>query len=284
MIFTIDNDSCTLCGLCSADCPQQVINIDRESGAADINNTLCMQCSHCGTICPVGAVKVDGEPFEAYAESRITDDELISAAENLILGKRSIRSYRQEKLLPEDLQAVIKAGYMSPTASNTCQVSALVLSGAYLAAVQKAMIDLMYRVVKTANNPAGRLILKLIGLKRYAVKSKLNSYYSRLSSAVKGESDPLFFSAPCAVILTFPKGSERFGRTDCALAGQNMMLTAQARGIGSCMIGFAEVVLKNKKIRRLTGIPDDRSVGLVFTLGYTDRKYHRYPKREKWNL
>ncbi len=284
LIFTIDNSSCTFCGLCALDCPQQVINIDKKAAFSEIDNSLCMQCGHCGAICAAGAVRTDGEQFETYPVSSINQQELISAADKLILGKRSIRSYRQKEVPAEDLQAVIKAGYMSPTASNTCQVSAVILRDAHLAAVQKAMIGLMYRVVKTANNPAGRLVLKLIGLKRYSAKSKLTSYYSRLSSAVKGESDPLFFNSPCVVILTYPKGSERFGRTDCALAGQNMMLTAEARGIGSCMIGFAEVVLKNKKIRKFTGIPDNRSVGLVFTLGYTDRKYHRYPKRKKWNL
>jgi nitroreductase len=61
-----------------------------------------------------------------------------------------------------------------------------------------------------------------------------------------------------------------------------MMLSAHARGIGSCMIGFAEAALFSKKNRKKIGVPGDRKIGLIFTLGYSDRQYYRYPVRESW--
>ena len=43
---------------------------------------------------------------------------MMNEAMNVLLGRRSIRSYRPEPLKKEDLDAIVKAGLYAPSAKN----------------------------------------------------------------------------------------------------------------------------------------------------------------------
>ena len=282
MKFTIDPSICTNCGLCLAECPPKAIR--KEKTHARIIQERCIECSHCGMVCPVNAVRVDGTALPPYPDdlSALTEAERF---EHLILSKRSVRSYKTAPVVEEDLKAVIKAGETSATASNSQYCKAHIFEGGEVAALGSLAARSLLPILRFGLNPLGRLILKATPMKRYATKERIKSFHKLMTKTLEGKADPLFFRAPTVIILSYPaKTGKRFGRTDCALAGENMMLTAHARNLGSCMIGFAEAALFNKKIRAKIGIPRDRKIGLIFTLGYSDVKYLRYPMRKSWRL
>ena len=241
-----------------------------------------MSCSHCGMICPSGAVTVDGRPLPPIPDPKdLTDYEKMDL---LLRTKRSVRHYRSAPILKEDLDEILFTGSISATASNSQQVAPVVLRGGEVAAATARIAGELLKVITFAKNPLVRFLLKRTSLSRYTEKNLIERYTRALHLTLEGKADPLFFHAPTVVILTYPKKGKRFGRTDSALAGAHMMLSAHARGLGSCMIGFAEIALKRKALRKELGIPADRRIGLVFTLGYTDQKYHRYPVRKPWEL
>ena len=277
MIYEINTDQCTFCGTCVEDCSPGVISLDRENRTAVIDNERCIECSHCAMVCPVNAVRVDGEKLEEYPEEA-------TSLEHLIRSKRSVRSYRAEPIDSADLEAIMTAGRTTATATNSMQVEAILLQGEEVAAASRLVAGVLMKAIGFGLNPAGRLILKLAGLKKYADEELLGNYKTRVADTLAGKDDAFFFKAPAVAVLTYPRSSngKRFGRTDCALAGENMMLTAHARGIGSCMIGFAEAALFTKGLRAKIGVPADRRIGLIFTLGYRKTKYYRYPARKKW--
>ncbi len=301
MTVSIEKSECTFCGLCARECPATAILIDKDSSKASIRRNLCIQCSHCGMVCPVDAVRVDGRRLPPYPEGARGNEfypggsdkshgpdkgnqglqkELI---QHLILSKRSIRSYRKEPLKEDDLDAILRAGEMSPTASNSCQVEAHILQGAEVAKAATFIAAALLKPVTIIATAPGRLLFKLLGLGRYARKDVVQRFRRSLLDTVQGNQDVLFFRAPALIILTYKKQLSRFGRTDCAIAGQNMMLSAHSRGIGSCMIGFAEAALWNKSQRKQLGVPTERRIGLIFTLGYSDQRYLRYPVRKRFS-
>lgn len=282
MEFTIDPGICTACEICISECPSRAVR--KEKTHCRIVPERCIECSHCGMVCPVNAVRVDGTALPPYPENL---DELTAAErlEHMILSKRSVRSYKTAPVVAEDLRAVIRAGETTATATNSQHCKAHVFEGGEVAALSSLVARSLLPFLKLGLNPVGRLILRAAGLKRYAQKEVVTGFHKLVLKTLDGRADPLFYRAPAVIVLTYPaRAGKRFGRTDCALAGENMMLTAHARNLESCMIGFAEAALHSKKLRAKIGVPRDRKIGLIFTLGYTDARYYRYPARKSWRL
>lgn len=263
------------------ECPPRTIKRNKKTAEVRIFQENCIECSHCGMVCPAGAVLVDGEPLPLIPDDKdLTDYEI---TDRLIRTKRSIRRYKTAPLLTEDLDEILKTGELTATASNSQQCEALVLQGGEVAAASAMMARELLKLIKILKNPLFRLLTQKTSIARYSDPERVGRMIYSLKRTLNGKADPLFFNAPAVVILTYPKKGKRFGRTDCALAGSHMMLSAHARRLGSCMIGFAEIALRKKSARLKLGIPADRRIGLIFTLGYTDQKYYRYPKRNKWD-
>ena len=280
MKFEIDQSLCTGCGLCINECPPGTIVKDEKTSLITIKQENCIECSHCGMICPTNAVKADGQELPGIPDGHeLTDYEI---TDRLIRTKRSIRHYKSAPLVREDLQEILYTGSITATASNSRHVTPVVLQGGEVAAAAALIARELLKVISLFNNPLVRAMTSKTPMARYTGKERMDRNINVLKGTLKGKRDPLFFHAPTVVILTYPKKGKRFGRTDCSLAGAHMMLSAHARGIGSCMIGFAEAALWRKAARKQLGIPLNRKIGLIFTLGYTDKKYYRYPVRNSW--
>lgn len=78
----------------------------------------------------------------------------------------------------------------------------------------------------------------------------------------------VFFNAPVVVVICgFDDG---YGQAvqDCSRAGQNLMLSAHARGLGTCWVGSPMPWLRDAGTRAMLGIPAQYSPHAAFTLGY----------------
>ena len=93
-----------------------------------------------------------------------------------------------------------------------------------------------------------------------------------------------FYDAPTVITLFAPKNF-LFSVDDCAVAAENMMLAADALGIGSCYIGqgwptFADPY--GQEILRQWNIPADHYAVMQLLLGYAkEGDKHPAPKPRK---
>jgi nitroreductase len=71
----------------------------------------------------------------------------------------------------------------------------------------------------------------------------------------------IFWDAPVLVIISGPDG-------DCCRAGQNLMLSAHARGLGTCWVGSPMLWLNTPEVREELGIPQALTPVAVLCLGY----------------
>jgi len=64
----------------------------------------------------------------------------------------------------------------------------------------------------------------------------------------------IFYNAPALIVIsaTLP---DPMVAEDCCLAAQTLMLSAYARGLGTCWIGFAEGWIRSEEGKRRLGIP-----------------------------
>ncbi len=71
----------------------------------------------------------------------------------------------------------------------------------------------------------------------------------------------VFWGAPAVVIIS--------GRTeDCCRAGQNLMLSAHARKLGTCWVGSAMTWLRGAAVKAELGLPTDLEPVAAICLGY----------------
>jgi nitroreductase len=83
----------------------------------------------------------------------------------------------------------------------------------------------------------------------------------------------VFWGAPAVVIIS--------GRTeDCCRAGQNLMLSAHARGLGTCWVGSAMTWLRDAGVKAELGLPADLEPVAALCLGYP-RLIPPAPPRER---
>ncbi len=62
-------------------------------------------------------------------------------------------------------------------------------------------------------------------------------------------------------------------RDDCVAAQNYLMLYAKTKGLGSCIIGYAQYA--HKKLEKYFNVPSDKRIYAVTILGYPKYKYIR---------
>ncbi|HIS53280.1 MAG TPA: nitroreductase family protein [Candidatus Onthomonas avicola] len=134
-----------------------------------------------------------------------------------ILHRRAIRRFDTARQIEEDaLRQILQAGLYAPSAGGR--------QGPLFVVCQDAGVNARLGRIKRANSRP-----------RMATAT---SYVSReqLSIADDPKLTNAFYDAPTVITLFGPKNF-LFAAEDCAVAAENMMLAADALGIGSCYIG-----------------------------------------------
>jgi len=291
----INDEKCIKCRECVKECPSGLfISPPTKTGEhrkvfLEDTYNRCSGCGHCVALCPTNAIIYEkGEPaveFEGVGkpESIVDYDTIVK----ILRSRRSIRRYKPDPIPKEDLEAVLEAMRYAPSASNMQSWEYLVLNTPEsIGKLREGVVNLM------------RLARKLLKLVKYikpiipkslketaldpGTKISLDNFFIDLENGL----DPVFYKAP-AVIVTYAPSYGHMAGNDAGIALTYGMLAAQARGLGTCWIGFAqEALLRNKKLRKSFKIPKHRSINGVFILGYPAVKYNRVPSRKplkvKW--
>lgn len=177
---------------------------------------------------------------------------------NTILHRRSIRRFDSRQIEESALQEILQAGLYAPSAGGR--------QGVIFAVCQDREINERLGRIKRANS--------------HPRMATATSYVSREQPSIAD--DPkltnAFYDAPTVITFFAPK-QFLFSVDDCAVAAENMMLAADALGIGSCYIGqgwpafadpYGQEVLKNWRI------PTDHYAVMQLILGYP-REGDRHP-------
>jgi nitroreductase/NAD-dependent dihydropyrimidine dehydrogenase PreA subunit len=273
--ISVDAKLCNRCGCCVAECPVGAMQPQADVGP-HVDAERCIGCGHCGAVCSLGAVISEDGSFPEWQMPAINPE----SAKAFLAGRRSVRRYRSLPLDRAILAEVLSIGPYASTASNAQDVRARVLTGESVFELAGLVNDyycwfdgLLQRrwlwplLWFTAARPYIRDPRKLI-----AVRERLRRF--------DREHNWLFFNAPAVVVLTAPRKNTHFGRVNCVIAAERMMQYATALGLGSCMIGFAEVAMRRRKsIAQSIGVSAAEEPHVLFTLGYPAVQYRRLPAR-----
>lgn len=167
-----------------------------------------------------------------------------------ILHRRSIRRFDTRQIEESALQEILQAGLYAPSAGGR--------QGVLFAVCQDRAVNERLGKIKRANS--------------HPRMATGGNYVSREQPSIAD--DPAltnaFYDAPTVITLFAPKDF-LFAVDDCAVAAENMMLAADALGIGSCYIGqgwpaFADPY--GQEILRQWAIPTNYYAVMQLLLGY----------------
>ncbi len=243
----IHSDLCVGCGECVRDCPSDAL-ILRDGKAETLRND-CLFCGHCVAICPPGAVSITGFsdiPESLESAEPLSTDRLLTA----IKGRRSIRRFLPQSVEEEKIERILEAGRYSPTATNSQNVSYVVI---------RDKISEVESFAKRFAAQIARFVLPLIP--RYRSM----------------EFGPHFFfkGAPIGIVLLSRN------RIDAGIAAGNMALTAESEGLGVLYSGFFTLAANgSRRVRRLLSLSRKDKAAITLVIGYTDIHYRRTAPKE----
>jgi len=153
-----------------------------------------------------------------------------------IKGRRSVRKYKADPVPEELIEKILEAGRWAPSGSNIQPWEFIVIN-------DPKVLD-MIRKVSPGYFGGSPLAILVCSDKERARK----------------------FGGP---------GESYLAMVDCAMAAQNMLLTAYALGLGSCPIkSFSQTAVKE-----ILEIPDHLEPELLIAIGYPAQKPSPPPRR-----
>ena len=161
-----------------------------------------------------------------------------------IYTRRAIRAYSTVPVDERTLRELIHAAVQAPSAVNEQPWSFCVVRGAHVLA------DVSRRAKQhmLATTPAGLL----------------SHHFEEILNDATFD---IFYHAPALIVISAPAKSP-WATENCALAAQNLMLTAHAKGLGSCWIGFAQGWLRTSEGRAVLDLPPDYLPIAPIIVGY----------------
>ncbi len=181
-----------------------------------------------------------------------------------ILHRRAIRRFSTNQIAENELEQILKAGMYAPSAGGR--------QGVIFAVCQNREVNERLGKIKRAN--------------AHPQMATKTSFVSREQPSIADDIKitNAFYDAPTVITMFAPKDF-LFSKEDCALAAENIMLAADALGIGSCYIGqgweaFADPY--GQEILKQWNIPNDRYAVMQLLLGYPrEGDKHPTPKPRK---
>ena len=172
-----------------------------------------------------------------------------------IKGRRSVRSYTDEPVSKEQVEAVLEAGVWAPTAMQREPCRFIVIEN-------KELI----KYVSDETKPLA--------------KQRFPTYAKHLST----EDDVICYNAPVLILVCTEK--DKFADNnlaDSVLATQNMFLKAYELGLGTCYMGFVSLLKSKPDVLKKMGVPENYDLMVPLILGHPKTKQEA-GKRKKPNI
>lgn len=167
------------------------------------------------------------------------------AVTELMMSRRSIRKYKDSLINKETLDEILKCGVNAPNGKNLQAYEIRVLSPAFIDSITSAVVK---------DNPQ-------IG-EREGFKN-------------------IFVDAPCVLCIAYDTTYD-MSQVDCGLLGENIILSAWSKGIGSCCLGSSARWIKDspsaKPYLDKIGFSEGYELLYCIALGYPDETPEAKPR------
>jgi NAD-dependent dihydropyrimidine dehydrogenase PreA subunit/nitroreductase len=258
--IVVDRDRCGACGLCAEICHEQCIALVKEKGrkAAEVDHALCSTCTQCIAICPRQALSWDRVPALPYDRDRLPAAEQLA---ELLKQRRTIRRFQERPIDRARLAEIVGYGIYAPT--NHYALRAIVVDDP---AIMEALDRIVMRFARWMYNLfyRYRMVFNLVRAITPAVDAKGKVKLER--GLASGRT---FDTLPAALILVAGDRRILLAEASAQYALYNMILYAQAQGIGSRINGGMPLVLNQSRAAKgRLGLGKREHILAAVELGY----------------
>jgi nitroreductase len=173
-----------------------------------------------------------------------------NAVTDAILARRSTRAFETRQIPPEYLNTLLEAAVWAPSGGNN--------QTWLFTAIQKPdVLRKLHEMVRDAF------------VNRYVPDDEYPGKHGVIEAA-KSESFNCFYNAPTLIVASNRPNYEN-AMADCSLALENIFLTAQSLGLGSCYINQLHWLRGDGPIRAYLaelGIPKEHTICSAAAVGY----------------
>lgn len=265
MTVFIDQDKCLKDGICVAECPGRLLQMETEascpSPAPDFD-AYCLQCGHCVAVCPTSALSLKGLAPDDCAP--LVQDLCVTPgqAEQFLTGRRSIRTFKPKTVDTPVLEKLIQVAGSAPSAKNKQPWHWTVVQNPdEVRRLAGRVVDWMRDVID--RHPA----------------AAAERGFTRVVAAWDNGEERICRGAPHIIIAHGDK-DWNFGAEDCTLAISLLDLYATSLGLGCCWGGyFYSAVNAHRPLFKDLGLPDHHKAYGAIMVGHPKFKYRRIPLR-----
>lgn len=167
--------------------------------------------------------------------------------DEIINKRQSVRKYKDRPIETKKIEACIEAARMAPSASNGQPWKFVVVTEPKLKEqIAAATYDKLITFNKFAHQAPVLVIIVLEPTKKM----------TQIATRLKKKDWPIM---------------------DIGIAAEHFCLKATEQDLGTCMLGW----FREKKLKELLKIPQNKSIALVITLGYADDKQREKIRKPK---
>jgi alkylation response protein AidB-like acyl-CoA dehydrogenase/nitroreductase/NAD-dependent dihydropyrimidine dehydrogenase PreA subunit len=293
-----DPDTCDSCGQCLLNCPFRAWEMGEDEVPVMKQEYSCFSCYNCMVACPTDAISIVDTyhvdegffatdplplPISPPREARDADgnpDEW-NEFEQAIFERRSVRNFEPDPVPETLITRVLEAGRFAPSSGN-CQ------PWRFIVVTDKALIQEMNDSVKqvlTMLNTTYRNDAMVKGLIPLYVDSGQSGLFDpRIilggAGAIAQGNAPAFLDAPVVILVACDQRSIGGAQIQAGICGMNMNLVAKSLGLGSCWVGFSQIIEMFPDLKEKLGLADPWRIDTSMVLGWPSFKQEGIVPRE----
>jgi ferredoxin len=282
----INEEKCTGCGLCVSVCKD--FGIKLENKKIKVSETPffgCIGCGHCMAICPTGAIEIHGRELSPNDLFNLPDQAKAATYEQvlfLLQRRRSIREFKDIPIENELIEKILYAAKTAPMGLPPSDVNVLILDNQekvhafakdfcdYLEDIKWFVSDWFLTLMRPFWGKANDEMFKGF------IKPLFQIYTDNMRKGI----NLVNYDAPLAMYFY---GSPYTDPADPIVAATYAMITAEALGLGTCMLGGIHPMIQNGKkakiFRENQGIKYSSREGLFVIFGHPEVEYQKGIRR-----
>ena len=199
--------------------------------------------------------------------------------DEVVLGRRSVRGYKQEPVPRELIKEIIGLAMRAPSSMNTQPWSFYVVTGEPLARIRSGNTERILagapdsREFRKGQPFAGHHRERQVGVAKQlfsAMGIERDDKAGRQDWVLRGFRQ---FDAPVCVIITYDRVLDGSDDTpfDCGAVATALVNAAWSRGLGTVI--NSQGIMQSPVVREHAGIPDDQVIMKSIALGWPDESF-----------